>query len=293
MVPLDSSKCSAQRRWCSSCQSPRVTVSIAMKKSMTSEYSQQSAVIWESSVLTPRSTPTPKSKSRLFTSSSLRILKDFPLTEASEERYPLLKHLYSPLTHRNRQQRETGEVFYSVKYVGVCNGEMGVLSQRKQLQFARKQRPFLPSTSPLLSGSLENTSGLEVLSGTKDPIPQEFLYPNPERYAEYLVHTYTHPRPLTASSVRKLEKADTFTTLDPGRFNRALHDLKPAKISRSSISGWKLTTPKPHRAKPAPAVIQPVRTPAPQSPLLLSIQKGGRQRNEAYLQYLRLQGHLK
>lgn len=265
-----------------------------MKKSTTSGDSQRSAVIWESSILSPRSTPTLKPKSRLFTSSSLRILKDFPLTEASEERYPLLKHLYSPLTHKDKQRRKPGEVFYSVKYVGVCNGEMGVLSQRKQLQFERKQRPFLPSTSPLLSGSLENTSGLEALSNTKDPIPQEFLHPKPERYAEYLVHTYTRPRPLTAvSSMRKIEQPDTFTTLNPGRFNRALHDIKPAKISRNSISGWKLATPKLHRSKPSPAAPQPVQTPAPQSPLLLSIQKGGRQRNEAYLQYLRLQGHLK
>jgi len=255
-----------------------------MKKSATSADSQFSTAIWDSSLPYPtsRSTPSNQSKSRLFPPPSLRLLQTFQSPEASEAPYPLLEHLYSPVARRDRLHREAGEVFYSVKYVGVCNGEMGVLSQRKALLSERQKRAVLPS-NPTLMG--DSSSGL-------DAVPQEFLHPAPERYAEYLVHTYTRPRPLTATnSVRTLAKSSSFATIEAGRFYQALHHIQPAKVPRRGVSGWKLTSPKQY-ARPRAVPFRPAPVP-PRSPLLDSVQTGSRQRNEAYLQYLRLKGRSK
>ena len=240
---------------------------------MKKEKAADTPVMWESSVLSPRTTVTPKAKTRLFTSQSSRFI---PLPV---EQYPVLDYLYSPISLPKKCQPLRKDLTYTLHYIGVCNGEMGILSQRKPIPVPLKSSPKHISTDTISLGNEANS------------LPQEYLRPSPHLYNEFLVHTFTKPHLLTPVSSPRDVKSGRQDVVVRGNY-RNLHDIKPAVVGRKGISGWKLTTsrgnlPKKHdkNANTTPYF--------PLDMQKISFRKGTRQRNEAYLEQLRAKGVLK
>ena len=135
--------------------------------------------------------------------------------------------------------------YYTVKYVGITNGELGVLSQRKPLLSPKNQyRTFAQGP---LTPQVRTTSE----EAGEERIPEEFVRPKPEKYDEFIVHKYSRPRPLTAS---RRERGPSPLTpnwcLEGSKCGTPTHDVRPAKIERKGVSGWKLAWSRPTSSLP-------------------------------------------
>ena len=138
---------------------------------------------------------------------------------------------------------------YSMKYLGITNGQIGILSKRAPIPYispleACKDVPFALINSSLndrnKSTRLLNRliSNPEQLVFQPEPAQEniekiEDDFPDPNLYNEYIIHTYARPRGLM-----KVNKND-----EPDQ-NQPVN--KPIQIPyhRVGFSGWKLSRPK-------------------------------------------------
>ena len=137
---------------------------------------------------------------------------------------------------------------YSIKYLGVTKGQIGILSKRSPIPYLSpletcKDVPLVLINSSTANRGISNRLLNKLVSGTghlelKPDIQETFIekeayeqetdndFPNPEEYDEFVIHTYARPKALV--SVRK---ADIY------EYNPPIH--KPVNIpnQRLGISG--------------------------------------------------------
>ena len=247
-----------------------------------------------------------------------------PQADAFERQMSTFDHLYYPpdmmqTTSANSYRPQTSpkineSSYYTIKYLGITNGEIGILSQRKPLTSPKStvRNTVRPSTqqsvrSNLVSQGREWDQGPQTKAQppfgsevSKDLFPVEFLRPNPERYDEYLVHTYTRPHPLNC--VRKASDPHTHysavtTTLasDISKYSKTFVPVHPVKPERRGVSGWKLTRPKSQGCIPKPRIsslpVKEKRETIVLKPNRPTTKPGVR--GEAYIEYLLLKKTLK
>lgn len=146
------------------------------------------------------------------------------------------------------KENSTGPL-YSVKYLGITKGQIGILSKRSPIpqlspletckdvpltlinSYASEKR-----TNSRLANKLINNSNADPLitdfsNDKSEDAHEEENFPDPENYNEFVVHTYARPKALI--SVRKM-------------FNNEEITRKPVIVpyNRVGISGWKLSRPK-------------------------------------------------
>lgn len=185
--------------------------------------------------------------------------------------------------HANVGIRETSPTpnenhYYTVKYVGITNGELGVLSQRKPLLSPKSQFRYLIPPGPL-------TPQPTTADMTNTALPAEFLRPNPSKYNEFIVHQYSRPRPLTASKRERglASPVNQNWLIEGAKYGVSGLDTAPAKVERKAVSGWKLSWPRSHSSFACRTKQKPVA-------LLAAKQDSQDSQNyifgEAYLHYL-------
>lgn len=220
---------------------------------MTEEAPVYPEVIWESSIPDSwhRIFSKKQGKTRPPTSKSVRVLRTAQPSDMDHQ-LTTFDHLYrvDSSARPHTSPKISSESFYTVKYLGITNGEIGILSQRKPLVSPKSLSRTRPSTQQLsrlttsakeLSPSPPPSFYMQSMEAAKDVFPAEFLKPDPSKYDEYLVHTYSRPRRL--NSVRKGSEQPHAAPLLP--IFRPVAAVKPL---RRGVSGWKLTRPKSHSA---------------------------------------------
>lgn len=206
--------------------------------------------------LRPRRTVTPRPQSSL----SARLI-----SRKLQERLDLhSKVLYGEHTagepgyKRDPSPAANENQYYTVKYLGITNGELGVLSQRKPLVSPKGQFRYVIPPGPLTP----QPRPTDLLSSA---LPAEFLKPNPGKYNEFIVHQYSRPRPLTASKREKGPASPTSQNwlIEGGKCGTA--EIGPAKAERQGVAGWKLAWPRSHssfagrmRQKPVVQAAKPI-----------------------------------
>lgn len=167
--------------------------------------------------------------------------------------------------------------YYTVKYLGITNGELGVLSQRKPLVSPKGQFRYIIPPGPL-------TPQPRPTDLLKSAMPAEFFKPNPGKYDEFIVHQYSRPRPLTASKREKapLSPGSQNWLIEGAKCGAAVAEIVPAKAERLGVAGWKLAWPRSHSSLAGrgrkPAALQTAK-PSSQDPQNYMF-------GEAYLHYL-------
>ncbi|CAG9321579.1 unnamed protein product [Blepharisma stoltei] len=178
---------------------------------------------------------------------------------------------------------------YSIKYLGITNGQIGILSKRAPIpQLSPLESckdvplPLIYSTSKdtRISNSIINqiitrptsksnerfeykppenfTSPSPILSNIKKSeqtiVIDETLYPNPEAYNKYIIHTYARPRGLiTQQKDFPNEHDQNFIDLEAfnskfiqmkRRFDLSKQKPVETPVYRTGVTGWKLSRPK-------------------------------------------------
>ena len=143
---------------------------------------------------------------------------------------------------------------YSVKYLGITKGQIGILSKRSPiphlspLEFCKDVPLTLINSyanekrnSSRPGNKLGHVSNAEPLvtefSNDKSEVYEEENFPDPENYNEFVVHTYARPKALV--SVRKMYNNEEVT-------RKAV--IVP--YNRVGISGWKLSRPRTANEEP-------------------------------------------
>ena len=254
-------------------------------------------VIWESSIPDSwhRIFAKKKAKTRPATSKSVRVLRSAQGFEVDRQ-MTTFDHLYH-IDSSSRPQtspKSSSDHFYTIKYLGITNGEIGILSQRKPLVSPKGLSRTRPSTQQMsrlttsvkdLSQSPQPSFYMQTMEAVKDNFPAEFIKPDPGKYDEYLVHKYSRPRRLNSVKKESLRGREV-----PAE--AVFHPVTAVKPERRGVSGWKLTRPKSHTALLKPKVSA---TPAQQKrdTVILQSIASPTPRCEAYIQYLLLKKKLK
>ena len=167
-------------------------------------------------------------------------------------------------------------VYYSIKYLGITKGQIGILSKRSLMPCLSSyqtckdvplavinssiSKPSSRQTQRIIRSSvIDNRGSIIITEPIKESEPQEVKKvekisyeliessvtpenedPHPEDYNEYVIHTYARPNGLT--SVRKPYKE---------RF-----EPTPVKVSkpREGVAGWKLSRPRTAERRPVSSV---------------------------------------
>ena len=141
--------------------------------------------------------------------------------------------------------------FYSIKYLGVTNDQIGILSKRTRIPKLSPMETCKDVPLAVINGAtsiLKRDSSFRYLnSQSRNPSPPRQQSPGKQNY---IIHTYARPRGLSTSHKRiKKEK-------------RNMCALINEKQSESrAVSGWKLTRSKNHsqlrsRAEPEGEVLR-------------------------------------
>lgn len=162
---------------------------------------------------------------------------------------------------------DNSKSFYSIKYLGITNGEIGILSQRKPIPIkstvssqhipkAKSLMHLIPDHMEYFDQSFDSQQveerTREEAAGTQDDL-EDSLVPMPEKYDEFVVTKYIKARPLTPGK----RGGDVggyrgvgYQKRQVGEANNTalgLHyitpNFQPAKRQRRGISGWKLSRP--------------------------------------------------
>jgi hypothetical protein len=207
---------------------------------------------------------------------------------------------------------DNSKSFYSIKYLGITNGEIGILSQRKPIPckstVISQHIPKAQSLIHLISDPIESFDQSfdsqqleertrEEAAGTHDDL-EDSLVPAPERYNEFVVTKYMKARPLTPGK-RGVEVGGkggvAYQKRQVGEGNNTalgLHyitpDFQPARRQRRGVSGWKLS--RPHSSAVLSRPSKPFFPKDSSSPSLLpaALQSD---HPEAYIQYLLRKTH--
>ena len=198
---------------------------------------------------------------------------------------------------------EESKSFYSIKYLGITNGEIGILSQRKPIPCKSLHSHHLPKAQSLLHLLSDPVESLhpsydspleertrENAAGTQDDL-EDSLVPEPERYNEFVVTKYLKARPLTPGK-RGVEGKGSlaYQRRVVGEGNQSalgLHyitpEFQPARRQRRGVSGWKLS--RPHSSV---ALTRPAKSAFPKDAFSTSLLPVAAQTDhpEAYIQYL-------
>ncbi|OMJ68161.1 hypothetical protein SteCoe_34466 [Stentor coeruleus] len=200
--------------------------------------------IWESSI--PESLKKLNSKITDVPSST-----NYFNFKRSRGNHPFLnkKKLSNPSSQVSLSQATSGPNFYSIKYLGITNGQIGILSKRapipqlSAMETCKDVPLAIINTSANDSKSSRNFGKLIASSVKKlenRPFSKEAFgnyiedsFPNPNEYNEFVIHTYARPRGLNA--IRRSQKKEF-----------SADAVKPASaaMQRNGICGWKLTRPK-------------------------------------------------
>lgn len=200
--------------------------------------------IWESSI--PESLKKINSKTIEAPSST-----NYANFRCSRGNHPFLnkKKLSDPSSQVSLSQATSGPNFYSIKYLGITNGQIGILSKRapmpqlSAMETCKDVPLAIINTSVNDSKSSRNFGNLIASSAKKienRPLSKDAFgnyiedsFPNPNEYNEFVIHTYARPRGLNA--IRRSQKKEF-----------SADAVKPASaaIQRNGICGWKLTRPK-------------------------------------------------
>jgi hypothetical protein len=183
---------------------------------------------------------------------------------------------------------QSGNIYYSSKYLGVTKGQIGILSKRvlmpclsayetckdiplsvinSALKRTRLPSGMIKEFIPNLNGESKEDEGDNV---SKDSVTRS---PYPEEVDEFVIHTYARPNGLT--SIRKPTKPFNLPT--------------PIKIAkkRKGITGWKLSRPSTATKSRSKSSIPFKPAPKPQNPKpsVSKVPLSGFH-NEIYLKYL-------
>jgi hypothetical protein len=177
--------------------------------------------------------------------SNSRYSKDIKKTESS------LAHLSKDPTIRTSPSEVRQPVpYYSIKYLGVTRGQMGILSKRAPIPYlspleackdvpltlinasVADRRPASRIINKLITVPTAAENRVEVVEEPQKTEEEDEM-PNPELYDEYVIHTYARPKALVT-----VRKSDTERMMEERH--------KPIEIPyhRVGISGWKLSRPK-------------------------------------------------
>lgn len=181
----------------------------------------------------------------------------------------------------NRPQ--TGDVYYTTKYLGVTKGQMGILTRKSLMPCLSSYETCKNVPLSVINSALKpDRIASEMIKGIIAQSNQEFKnidevsvskdsdVPHPEEYDEFVIHKYARPNGLTA--LRKPVKQITMPV--------------PIKIEkkREGITGWKLSRPSIVKPRPKSSTVY---KPA----VKVKIQSSKKEyldefHNEIYLKYL-------
>lgn len=207
--------------------------------------------------------------------------------------------------HTTQIASEPSGKFYSLKYLGITNGEIGILTQRKPIPLNHVKGVGCAgimkakSVIHLISEGFEDGNqsyDSHVERKTREEaantLDEEVLVPAPEKYNEFVVNRYLKARPLTPGkrvNTDLLSKSYHQRQCMEGNatalgLQYIAPDFHPAKRQRRGVSGWKLSRPQssftPNRAQTASKQSFGRDKPG------LSILPPDNNRSEAYIQYL-------
>ncbi|OMJ67786.1 hypothetical protein SteCoe_34963 [Stentor coeruleus] len=215
-------------------------------KDTKSSFKKEKTFRWESSIpdwTKDRSRPL---KSAMNFNQHTSTSKDFKNTET----YTQDQLTKMPTMQSSTSELRPGIPCYSIKYLGVTKGQIGILSKRAPIPFMSPLETCKDVPMTLINSSVgekKSTSRIlnKILTQPMQPVfrpdpPEEPIekeldedFPNPEAYDEFVIHTYARPKALVT-----VHKDDFFNE------SELIH--KPVEIPyhRVGISGWKLSRPK-------------------------------------------------
>lgn len=215
-------------------------------KESKSTFKGEKAFRWESSIpdwLKDRSRPV---KSAMDSNRRLSISKDFK----NSDTYTHDQITKMPTIQSSPTELRPSAPCYSIKYLGVTKGQIGILSKRAPIPFMSPLETCKDVPMTLINSSVGEKKSAsrilnKILTQPMQPVfradpPEEPIekepdedFPNPEAYDEFVIHTYARPKALVT-----VHREDFFEESD------SIH--KPVQIPyhRVGISGWKLSRPK-------------------------------------------------
>ncbi|OMJ86006.1 hypothetical protein SteCoe_12574 [Stentor coeruleus] len=155
------------------------------------------------------------------------------------------KKFSDPSSQISLSQAASGRNFYSIKYLGITNGQIGILSKRNQIPQSSAIETYKDTPLVIINTSgNDNKSSRNLINSlanklenfpSKEPLGNyiDDLIPNSNDHNEFIIHTYARPRALNA--IRRSQKKEF-----------SADAVKPASaaLQRNGICGWKLTRPK-------------------------------------------------
>lgn len=199
----------------------------------------------------------------------------------------------------SHEPRRRSQERYTVKYIGVTNGQIGILSTKRPIPrmsyleaCPRSPLPMIYSTisRKVLPGPESNENFLKEELSFIETHARSRLKPllrnaSPKSEEQYLVHKYSLPRGLVAVHLPS-EDSPLHTALNPQQSGFALRfELEkqkrfPTPRLRRGMSGWMLSSV---RLEEQPMLQGHVKRRGPERPTATSEISG-----EVYLKYLRL-----
>jgi hypothetical protein len=134
--------------------------------------------------------------------------------------------------------------FYSIKYLGITNGKIGILSKRSPIPHMSPLETCKDVPLVYINSSISNSRSSKHLISSVE-VPNKIrgndgdrYFPNPEQFNEFVVHTYARPRGLNAIHLGKKKEFSVLNTR-----------IVAKSLQRSGITGWKLRRPKTSSAR--------------------------------------------
>lgn len=186
----------------------------------------------------------PLSKEKVF-----KPVLDKSCTKETRDNSPALNYFIAQDGGIGRKDDYQNGPLYSVKYLGITKGQIGILSKRTPIPQLSpletcKDVPLTLINSSISHKKSDNRLINKLINNNKtdalitdfsvekiEDVPEEENFPDPEVYNEYVVHTYARPKALV--SIRKA-------------YNEEDTIKRPVIVpyNRVGISGWKLSRPK-------------------------------------------------
>lgn len=201
---------------------------------------------WESSIPDYLKSPSKSIKSAIVSKRRLSLVNNIKKSDSFSQD-PINK---MPTVQSSPLDLKSNPPCYSIKYLGVTKGQIGILSKRAPIPYMSPLDTCKDVPLTLInhtgrytkaSNRILNKILSEPIQTVFKPDPPEILiekvseekFPSPEAYDEYVIHTYARPKALVT-----IHKEDSYES------NEVQH--KPVQIPyhRVGISGWKLSRPK-------------------------------------------------
>ena len=212
-----------------------------MKNSKQSNLSVEK-FIWESSI------PDSIRKLGVFRSDKSQLAYNSTNRNIRTQNHSFLKKKKSFVkTGESDKEERSTSPFYSIKYLGVTKGSIGILSRRAPIPQLSPLETCKDVPLVVINSSLSENKSMKKFGSGTSYSPGKWLTRTYERFdneirehstnkevnEDYVIHTYARPRGLTSLHKNVLK-------------DNSLDAKKPIAISynRPGVSGWKLTRPK-------------------------------------------------